>query len=194
MKLPQKEKKKQQKNLKEVDKKKENIRKLENLPRKYHIQKEDFQNKRAEMAKVKKFKRNYTGKFPRLERHLFRRKGLTRCPVELIKKEPHQITSVGSLNIVVQKEEPITREDTGQMQRIQTQELQERSADRLQHVEKSLASEFGDESKSGGEFGDEWVKGAQKMKEPERKGVRSSSGCTCSDWLGVTSICLESLT
>lgn len=39
---------------KEVEKKKENIRKLENLSRKSHIQKEDFQNKRAEMAKVKK--------------------------------------------------------------------------------------------------------------------------------------------
>lgn len=111
-----------------------------------------------------------------------------------MKKEPHQITSVGSLNIVVQKEEPIQREDMGQMQRIQTQELQERSSDRLQHVEKSLASEFGDECKSGSEFGDEWVNGAQKMKEPELKGVQSSSGCTCIDRLGVTSIWLESLT
>ena len=76
-------KKKKNKTPKEVEKKKENIRKLENLFRKSHMQKEDFQNKRAEMAKVKKCKVNYTGKFPWLERHLFRRKGLTRCPVEL---------------------------------------------------------------------------------------------------------------
>ena len=76
MKLLQKEKKK---NPKEVENKKENIRKLENLSRKSHIQIEDFQNKRAEMAKGKKFKRNYTGKFPRLERHLFSKE---RCPVE----------------------------------------------------------------------------------------------------------------
>ena len=84
-----------------------------------------------------------------------------------MKKEPHQITSVGSLNIVVQKEEPMQREGRGQMQRIQAQELQERSDDMLQHIEKSLASEFGDKSQSGSEFGDEWVTSAQKMKEPE---------------------------
>ena len=64
----------------------------------------------------------------------------------------------------------------------------------LQHFEKSLASEFGHESKSGSELGEDWVNGAQKMKEPELKGVQSSSRCTWSDRLGVMSICLESLT
>lgn len=64
----------------------------------------------------------------------------------------------------------------------------------LQHVEKSLAREFGGESKSGSELGEGWVNGAQKMKEPELKGVQSSSECTWSDPLGVTRICLEPLT
>lgn len=49
---PQKELKKQKQ--KKWKRRKKNIRKLENLSRKSHIQKEDFQNKRAEMAKVKK--------------------------------------------------------------------------------------------------------------------------------------------
>ena len=50
----QKKPPKTNKQKKEVEKKKENTRKLENLSRKSHIQKEDFQNKRAEMAEVKK--------------------------------------------------------------------------------------------------------------------------------------------
>ena len=83
MKLLQKEKKK---NPKEVENKKENIRKLENLSRKSHIQIEDFQNKRAEMAKGKKFKRNYTGKFPRLERHLFSKERTHQVPSRVNEK------------------------------------------------------------------------------------------------------------
>ena len=54
-----------------MEKKKENIWKWENLARKSQIQNRVVPEQENKIAESKKFKRNSTRKFPRIERHLF---------------------------------------------------------------------------------------------------------------------------
>lgn len=101
-----------------------------------------------------------------------------------MKKEPHQITSVGSLNIVVQKEEPIHREDTVKRKGSKPRSYKRDPLTCSSMLRRAWQGSLGVSPSLAVSLVRDGVNGAQKMKEPELKGVQSSSECTWSDPLG----------